>query len=235
MKNKLVILSGAGLSAESGIPTFRDSGGLWEGHDVNTVANYLTFKKNKELVYRFYNERRRQMTSVHPNPGHHVLSRLQAEFGPEQVVIITQNVDDLLERAGCKHVIHVHGNIKDGQCIGNPTHRWELQKDLELSDRCPTCGGGVKPGIVMFHENAPLYMDMYRAFKSLTERDIFLVIGTNGQVVYPDLALRSRAYKILLTIDAGVYDPAHFDTFIVTPAGEALPELEESFRKHLKG
>ena len=227
---RLIVFSGAGLSAESGIPTFRDAGGLWEGHDVNEVANWLTLKRNKELVYKFYNERRIQMASVEPNDGHNVLARLQQSIGKDRVVFITQNVDNLLERAGCSNILHVHGHIDYGQCLANPFHTWRLDGDIDMTTRCPSCGGGVKPGVVLFNERAHNYPVMYRVFKSLTAADVFIVIGTNGAVIYPADALKSRAHKILITKENGMYDANDFHEVYNDNATTVLKNLESRIR-----
>ena len=237
---RLLVFSGAGLSAESGIPTFRDANGLWQNFDVNKVANFETFRENKEMVFDFYNARRREMMGVNPNIAHQVLADLQADFGPERVKLFTQNIDDLLERAGAIKVNHVHGFIYNGQCL-SCGHHWDIVEhddahDLNIGDLCPRCqSDDLKPGVVMFNEHAPEYETLYKAFKDVEvdENDIVLVIGTNGQVVGPEWIIKNKAFKILVTLDPGMFNPFRFDEFYKQKAGSVLPRLNTFLRKHL--
>jgi NAD-dependent deacetylase len=201
---KLVVLSGAGISAESGIPTFRDSNGLWEGHDVMDVASPQGWTKNPALVLDFYNQRRKKALDVKPNRGHEILAELEKYF---EVVVITQNVDDLHERAGSTHVIHLHGSLFESRsCLDEslvyPIKGWELN----LGDVCEK-GSQLRPNIVWFGEMVPL---MEVAATHAAEADIFLVVGTS-LVVYPA---------------AGLIDYVRFDTlkFVVDPK---LPDVRQ--------
>ena len=187
MERKLIVFSGAGLSADSGIPTFRSSGGLWHDHDVNVVANGLTWKQNWETVRRFYNSRRVELGTVEPNPMHKLIASFQSRFPTS---ILTQNIDDLLERAGCTDVIHLHGKLTEMRCEACGTV-WDIgYTEMGDADRCThfKCASlkGVRPNVVFFHEIAPNYAKMYSVFRSLNENDCVLVIGTSGQVIQVD-------------------------------------------------
>jgi NAD-dependent deacetylase len=177
----IVILTGAGISAESGIQTFRDAGGLWEGHAVEQVATPEGFAADPVLVHRFYNLRRAALRDVKPNAAHFALGELQAEFGG-RVTLVTQNVDDLHERGGSKDVIHMHGELLSAFCTACD-HHWRQAEDLTVETPCPACQtrGGPRPDIVWFGE-MPYEMD--RIEYALQSCDLFVSIGTSG-AVYP--------------------------------------------------
>ena len=177
---RLVILTGAGISAESGLRTFRAADGLWENHRVEEVATPGAFHRNPALVYRFYNERRRSLPTVQPNEAHRALARLEREWAGE-VLVVTQNVDDLHDRAGSQHLLHMHGELLKGRCLTcDAVHPWP--GDMDTDSRCPICGRGpVRPHIVWFGE-MPLEMD--RIYQALDRCDLFVAIGTSGHV-YP--------------------------------------------------
>lgn len=185
----IVVLTGAGVSAESGVATFRDHDGLWEGHRIEDVACPEAFRRNPILVHRFYNLRRAGLRTVEPNAAHFALARLQREYqGP--VTLITQNVDDLHERAGSTGVIHMHGELRKVRC----DHCWrglEWEGDLSIETVCPFCdrAGGMRPDIVWFGE-VPKHMD--RIAKILDGAGIFAAIGTSGHV-YPAAGFVSMA------------------------------------------
>lgn len=178
---KLVVLTGAGISAESGISTFRDSGGLWEGHDVNEVATPEGFAANPTLVLDFYNQRRRQLLEVQPNEAHRLLAHLQKRF---QVVIITQNVDDLHERAGSHNVIHLHGELLKSRGVDNPLVTYPCTGDIKVGDKSPT-GAQLRPHIVWFGEEVPM---LDQAIEEVYTADVLMIIGTSLQV-YPAAGL----------------------------------------------
>lgn len=182
MAKRLVVLSGAGISAESGIPTFRDSGGLWEGFRVEEVATPEGWHENNELVLDFYNQRRKKALEVKPNRGHEVLAELEKNF---DVTIVTQNVDNLHERAGSTKVIHLHGSLFESrstldESLVYPIKGWELK----MGDKCER-GSQLRPNIVWFGEMVPM---METAVKTASQADIFLVVGTS-MVVYPAAGL----------------------------------------------
>jgi NAD-dependent deacetylase len=178
---KIVILSGAGISAESGIKTFRDADGLWEGHDIMEVASPIGFAKNPELVLDFYNKRRTQLLEVEPNEAHKIIAQLQNEF---EVHVITQNVDDLHERAGSNNVIHLHGELLKVRSIYNEQIILDWKTDLNLGD-VDQFGNQLRPHIVWFGEEVPA---MEKALEIVEQADILVVIGTSLQV-YPAAGL----------------------------------------------
>lgn len=199
-KKKLVVLSGAGISAESGISTFRDAEGLWEGHDVMEVASPDGWKNNQDLVLDFYNQRRRQLLTVTPNKGHQVLAALEQDF---DVTIITQNVDNLHQQAGSSNVIHLHGELLKVRSTINESLIYDWTKDLITGDKGED-GAQLRPHIVWFGEMVPM---IEVAAKIAAKADIFLVVGTS-MAVYPA---------------AGLIDYVHPDVpkFLVDPK---LPE-----------
>ena len=174
---KIVVLTGAGISAESGINTFRDSGGLWEGHDVMEVASPMGWNNNQELVLDFYNKRRAQLKEVRPNAGHDALAQLESKY---EVTVITQNVDDLHERAGSKDVLHLHGELLKVRSTLNPNLIYDWKNDLKLGDLCSE-KSQLRPHIVWFGEAVPL---LDTAIRLTARADYLLIIGTSMQV-YP--------------------------------------------------
>jgi len=182
---RIVILTGAGMSAESGIQTFRGADGLWEGHDVMDVASPQGWSKNKELVLRFYNDRRRQLKDVIPNAGHEALVRLERKF---ETIIITQNVDDLHERAGSTNILHLHGELRKVRSTTNPTHVVYCEEDINIGDKCPK-GGQLRPHIVWFGEAVPM---IDRAINLIQDAELVLIIGTSMKV-YPAASLVAYA------------------------------------------
>ena len=178
---KLVVLTGAGISAESGIKTFRDADGLWEGHDVIEVASPRGFAKNPELVLDFYNQRRRQLLTVSPNKAHVNLVELEQSF---EVQIITQNVDDLHERSGSKQVLHLHGELLKVKSTVNDNLVLDWKEDLVLGDVCPE-GNQLRPDIVWFGEMVPM---LEKAVEIVAKADVLVIIGTSMQV-YPAASL----------------------------------------------
>lgn len=181
---RVVILTGAGMSAESGISTFRDSGGLWEEYRIEDVATPEAFQRNPQLVLDFYNQRRKQLFEVEPNVGHKLLAELEKDF---EIDIITQNVDNLHERAGSKRVLHLHGELMKVRSTGTGQEIFELsEKNLEIhiGDKCPK-GFQLRPHIVWFGEAVP---EIENAIHLTEKADIFLIIGTSMQV-YPAAGL----------------------------------------------
>ncbi|MEZ4954692.1 MAG: Sir2 family NAD-dependent protein deacetylase [Saprospiraceae bacterium] len=180
-KSKIAVLTGAGISAESGISTFRDSNGLWENHDIMEVASYHGWLKNKGLVLNFYNDRRRQLKEVQPNVGHLGLVELASQF---DVTVITQNVDDLHERAGSKNIIHLHGELNKARSTTDERLVYDWFDDLKIGDLCEK-GSQLRPHIVWFGEMVPL-LDI--AANVVENADIVVIIGTSMQV-YPAASL----------------------------------------------
>ncbi len=180
---KLVVLSGAGISAESGLKTFRDSDGLWEGYDVYEVATPRGFNKNPILVLDFYNMRRKDVAAALPSNAHYGLAELEKYF---DVQIITQNIDDLHERAGSKNVLHLHGEIFKMRSVLDIYHAsiFDIKEDINLGDLAPD-GGQLRPHIVWFEEDVPM---LQNAIELVEQADIFVIIGTSLQV-YPAAGL----------------------------------------------
>ena len=181
MKKHIVVLTGAGMSAESGIKTFRDADGLWEGHDVMEVASPQGFKRNPELVLEFYNQRRRQLKDVKPNQAHKDLAALEADY---KVTIVTQNVDDLHERAGSSDVLHLHGELRKIRSTGHYNDIKTWTEDIHIGDTCNK-GYQLRPHIVWFGEDVP---EIETAVKICYAADILVIIGTSMQV-YPAASL----------------------------------------------
>ena len=173
----IVFFTGAGMSAESGIKTFRDANGLWEGHDIYEVASPEGFHSNPNLVLDFYNKRRAQLLTVSPNSAHKTIAQLEDRYN---VSIVTQNVDDLHERAGSNNVLHLHGELLKAQSTGNPNYITQWKTDINLGDHCPE-GHQMRPFIVWFGEDVPLFDE---AIDLVAQADIFVIIGTSLQV-YP--------------------------------------------------
>jgi NAD-dependent protein deacetylase/lipoamidase len=193
---KIVILTGAGMSAESGLKTFRDANGLWEGHNVMDVASPIGFAQDPELVLDFYNQRRRQLLEVAPNSAHRALAALEKEY---EVAIITQNVDDLHERAGSTRVVHLHGELLKVRSTFNESLIMDWRADLNLGDRCEH-NSQLRPHIVWFGEAVPM---MDKAIELVQTADIIAIVGTSMQV-YPAAGL----------ID---YAPQHSHIYFVDP------------------
>jgi NAD-dependent deacetylase len=223
MKQKLVVLTGAGMSAESGLKTFRDSGGLWENHDVMEVASIDGWERNPQLVLEFYNQRRKQLQEVEPNAGHIGLAELEQHF---DVHIITQNVDDLHERGGSSQILHLHGELKKVRSLNNPTKVFELDGwELKWGDKGDD-GSQLRPHIVWFGEAVPM-MDV--AAMITAQADILAVIGTSLQV-YPAAGLlhyaSSQIPKYLIDPNAEpVYGVENLTTLNKT-ATEGVAELK---------
>ena len=220
---KLVVLTGSGISAESGLKTFRESNGLWEEYDVMEVASYEGWLRNKELVLKFYNDRRAQLLNAVPNAGHTGLAELEDKF---DVQVITQNVDNLHERAGSKNVLHLHGMLTEARCTEEPDLIMDIgYKALNLGDTCPN-GHQLRPNIVWFGELVPAIGDAARIVQSA---DILVVIGTS-MVVYPAAGLVHYALPGIpvYLIDPGDVDVPRFLNVrhIQKKAGDGVPELK---------
>ena len=226
---KLAILTGAGISQESGIKTFRDSNGLWENHKVEDVASPEGWRKNPELVLEFYNQRRRQLAEVEPNEAHKLLVKLEEKY---DVYIITQNVDDLHERAGSKKVLHLHGQLNLARSTGNSKLIKDIgYNDIKLGDKCEE-GHQLRPHIVWFGEGVP---NMFTAEDLAYNADIFVIIGTS-MVVYPAAGLIMFTDKDtpLYVIDPNEISLKGRDdkaTFIKKKATEGVKELYDILMK----
>ena len=215
---KIVVLTGAGVSAESGIKTFRDSGGLWENYRIEDVATPEGFYANPDLVYDFYNQRRKQAKLCEPNRGHSALAEMQDLFG-YNFTLVTQNVDNLHEKAGSKNVLHMHGELFKARCLEcNKVVEWD--QDLLADDKCETCSGPMRPHIVWFNE-MPMFMD--DIMSAVAGCDLFVAIGTSG-VVYPAAGLYQVASsKGAHTVEINLNPTgASFNTFIEGQASKSV-------------
>ena len=214
----IVVLTGAGMSAESGLKTFRDANGLWEGHDVMEVATPEGFHNNPELVLEFYNQRRKQLLEVEPNSAHFDLVALENDY---KVTIITQNVDDLHERAGSTNVVHLHGELLKARNVVDEFTSFEHKTDIKLGDTCPK-GHQLRPHIVWFGEAVPM---IDKAMEICATADVLVVIGTSMQV-YPAASLMH-------------YAPENTPTFFIDPnpamdSKEHLNVISETATQGLK-
>ncbi|KGQ70676.1 NAD-dependent deacetylase [Chelonobacter oris] len=219
----IVILTGAGISAESGIRTFRAADGLWENHRIEDVATPEGFRRNPELVRQFYNQRRRQLqqAEIQPNAAHYALAELERFFG-ENVLLVTQNVDNLHERAGSKNLIHLHGELLKVRCVHcGSVVRWH--SDITANDYCKTCGGGLRPHIVWFGE---MPFETERIYTALQQCDYFLSIGTSGNV-YPAAGFVEEAnFADAVTVELNLEPSKSGTAFKETdygPASQVVP------------
>ncbi len=227
--NSVAVLTGAGVSAESGVATFRDAGGLWEGHRVEDVATPEGFRRDPALVWRFYNARRANLRSVQPNPGHFALADLERRLGSGRFTLVTQNVDGLHGAAGSRNVLEIHGSIARIRCTGCGEKR-ERDDALPELPRCESCGELLRPDVVWFHEALP--EDVWeRAMVAVYESGVLLVVGTSA-VVYPAAGLievaranQGRVVEVNLMPTAA---SGRVDVSLFGPSGQVLPRLIEA-------
>lgn len=221
-RQKLVVLTGAGISAESGLKTFRDTGGLWEGYDVYEVATPRGFAKDPKLVLDFYNMRRKDVASAQPNDAHKGLAELEEYF---DVHIITQNIDDLHQRGGSTKVLHLHGEIFKMRSVKDDTKNYEIRGDINLGDLAPD-GAQLRPAIVWFEEPVPM---IEKAVEVMRTAEIFAVIGTS-LVVYPAAGLVNYAPcqipKFIIDKDIPYTQSLYNLTAIQKGASEGVKELK---------
>jgi NAD-dependent deacetylase len=225
---KIVVFTGAGISAESGISTFRDSGGLWEKYDIRDVATPEAWQRNPNLVLDFYNQRRKQVIEAQPNPAHYALVELEKKF---DVTIITQNVDDLHERAGSRNVLHLHGEIRKARSTKDPGLVYPLKSwEIKAGDKCEL-GSQLRPHIVWFGEMVP---EMDTAQEISTNADVFIIIGTSLNV-YPAAGLVhcTKAHCHIYLIDPNDVNEIGIKNLIAIrePAGKGVPILVEQLLK----
>jgi NAD-dependent deacetylase len=225
--NRLAVLTGAGISAESGLATFRGAGGLWEGHAVEEVATPMAFERDPSLVWRFYNARRASLRTVRPNPGHEALVRLEERFGDGRFALITQNVDGLHRAAGNRRVLELHGSLARVRCTGCAVIEDRGQEELTELPRCTSCGALLRPDIVWFHEMLP--HDVWAAAaEAVGKCQCLMVVGTSANV-YPAAGLILAAGLV----DAHVIEvnlertaaSQHAHVHLLGPSGQILPRL----------
>lgn len=228
--DKIVVLTGAGISAESGLGTFRDEDGLWAQHAIEDVATPEGFARNPSLVHAFYNARRAQAAKARPNAAHEALARLEAEFAGD-VLIITQNVDGLHEAAGSRNVIHMHGELAGALCNACE-HRWRAPLKMKVEDKCPRCQArATRPDVVWFGE---IPYAMHVIDPALSEADVFVAIGTSGQV-YPAAAYGQHARRMgAHTVEMNLEESAASRDFAEVrrgPASEIVPHWVDQILK----
>jgi NAD-dependent deacetylase len=226
---KIVFFTGAGISAESGISTFRDSGGVWEEYDIEKVCSAGCLDTNRDETLEFYDKRRFDLKNKRPNKAHYTIAKLQEEY-PKSVHIITQNVDDLFEKAGCKDVLHLHGFLTKVRCEDD---KCDYITDIGYSEigyeSCPLCGEYLRPDVVFFGEEAPNYLKMYSLLKDV---DITVVIGTSGNVINVNNVIENSKYNILNNLEQdNVIDDKKFDKLIYSRATVAIDEIEKTIIK----
>ena len=229
MKKRLVVLTGAGISAESGLRTFRGNDGMWEHENIEDVCTPRGYNRDKKRVKDFYNFLRKGLAEHEPNAAHYALAELEKRLGT-QFLLITQNVDDLHERAGSRQVLHMHGSLKSLGCERNPDHRCVFSGEETLDTRCPFCGAMSRPNIVFFEEQ-PHYMGEIQ--EALKECEEFVYIGTSS-VVYPAAGFKSFAHSYgakvtCLNLEAPESDP-YTDVCIEGSASVIVPEWCKNFK-----
>lgn len=239
--DQVVVLTGAGVSAESGVATFRGTGGLWEGHSLEQVATPQGFAADPQLVWRFYSARRKARRTVEPNPGHRALVALEQAVGEDRFCLITQNVDGLHTAAGSRHVLEMHGALRRTRCSAANCPLEPFEEDLLHEDEvpmCPRCGSPLRPDIVWFGESV---LHDAAIHKALLKCRLFIAAGTSG-TVYPANQLGSRAKArgaatILVNLEPidppGVDPDSEFDEFHQGRSGEILPGLVDQLISNL--
>ncbi|MCR5378934.1 MAG: NAD-dependent deacylase [Fibrobacter sp.] len=226
---KLVVLTGAGISAESGLRTFRGNDGMWEHENIEDVCTPRALRRDPKRVMDFYNFLRKGLPNHQPNAAHIALAELEKRLG-DDFLLVTQNVDDLHERAGSKRVLHMHGDLMKLRCVDHAAHEFMFKGDETLETRCPFCGAKTRPDIVFFEE-VPFYMDEIQA--ALRECKEFVYIGTSS-VVYPAAGFKSfaksfGAHVTCLNLEVPDNDP-YTDVSIQGKATEIVPKWCESFK-----
>jgi NAD-dependent deacetylase len=231
---KVIIFSGAGISAESGIPTFRGSDGTWNNIKVEDVCTKGCLEKNRVKTIAFYNQRRIELRTKKPNHAHQVIAALKQKY-PKDIAIITQNVDDLFERAGCEEIIHLHGFIRNIRCMRDSC---AFKKDIgysaqDNSKRCPVCNKTLRPDVVFFYERAPQYKNLH---KELTDCEMIVFLGTSGLVIDTSMLNLSKIkYSILNNLEpSGYIDESLFSKLIYAPATQAIDEIAKEIELFLE-
>ena len=228
---KVVIFSGAGISAESGLSTFRDADGLWEKYRIEEICTHGCLNWNRENTLTFYDARREQLDSVMPNAAHYAIAKLQEKY-PKDIAIITQNVDDLFERAGCKDILHLHGFLPRLRCEEcDATHLIGYTKqERELS--CQNCGGSFRPDIVFFGEVAPMYEHLYDAMQDC---EFLAIIGSSGNVIAMDHFARHVKISILNNLEkSDAINERVYTKVLYKKATEAIDEIVVDVERFLK-
>ncbi len=233
---KVIILSGAGISAESGISTFRDSGGLWDNYDVSVVCNYDSLEKNEQLTLEFYDKRRLDIKDKKPNDAHYVIKELKKKY-PNEIAVITQNVDNLFEKAGMNidEVIHLHGFLPEVRCVDEYCSRvYNIEYDSIESCNgaiCNDCGSKLRPNIVFFGEMAPLYEKLN---EELNDCEMFVVIGTSGNVIGVNTIANFVDFSILNNLEpSDAIEENLFSKVIYDNASVAIHQISDDIEEFL--
>lgn len=234
--SKVVILSGAGISAESGISTFRDTGGLWEEYEVSVVCNHDSLEKNEALTIEFYDKRRAELENKKPNYAHKVIAKLKQKY-PNEIAVITQNVDDLFEKAGLKkdEVIHLHGFMTEIRCRDSFCNcifeiGYKNQNDFKTT-KCPKCNSKLRPNIVFFGEMAPMYEELNNQIENC---EMIVVIGTSGNVIGVNTLATFIKYSILNNLEqSSAIDDKLFGKVIYNKATKAIDEIAKEIENFL--
>jgi NAD-dependent deacetylase len=225
---RIAVLTGAGVSAESGLATFRGAGGLWEGHRVEDVATPFAFARDPSLVWRFYNARRANLLTVEPNPGHHALVKLEQRLGPDGFTLVTQNVDGLHRAAGSRRVLEIHGNLGRVRCTGCGVVEDRAGEPLDDLPHC-RCGAFLRPDVVWFHEALPEGI-WQEAEAAVAQSECLLVIGTSA-IVYPAAGLIDTAREAAASVIEVNLAPTAASRLVAVglygPSGQILPRLIE--------
>jgi NAD-dependent deacetylase len=227
---KIILFSGAGISAQSGISTFRDSGGLWEQYKIEDICTAGVMQTNRAQTIEFYNKRRLDIKDKKPNYAHQKVAEFKNRY-PDKVAVITQNVDDLFERAGCAEVIHLHGylpNLRCERCEEKLRIGYEAQDD---SIKCSVCGGNLRPDIVFFGEAAPMYDKLNR---EIQDCDVFVVIGSSGNVIQTDTVAAFVEYSILNNLEpSAAINDSFYNKVLYKNATDAIDEIIDDCMKYL--
>jgi NAD-dependent deacetylase len=230
---RLYVFSGAGLSAESGISTFRTGDGIWTRASIDEVCNFITWRRNRPAVFRFYNERIAESAGAKPNGAHHLLAQWQQRWGEARVQLITQNIDDMLEQAGARAVTHLHGDMISLLCTDCDLRFPNATRGLDPEAACPQCGQvtSVKPGVVFFNEAAPEYAKLQRIQREMTGDDLFIAVGTAFEVIAPDRLLpleRCFRYERNFLVDPAPRCIDFFGNVEASPATVGLRDLADT-------
>jgi len=235
-KPKILIFTGAGISAESGISTFRDLNGIWENHNIDQICDINTWEKNFKLVHEFYNKRREELNVVKPNNAHKIIANISNKY---DTFVFTQNIDNLLERAGCKEVHHLHGELTKLQCQ-NCYYKYDIgHTKHDINNVCPICNSNnIKPYIVFFGESAPEYSMLNRALEYMNDPDTTIIVsGTMGNVIPISKKIDNycNSIKILNNLEKSSYiNEYQFNYVFYQPATEAWINIEDILNKKYK-
>ncbi|CAM2174715.1 protein acetyllysine N-acetyltransferase [Paraburkholderia sacchari] len=237
---RLYVFSGAGLSAESGISTFRTGDGIWTHTSIDEVCNYHTWRRNRPAVFRFYNQRIAECSGARPNDAHCLLAQWQNTWGTERVHLVTQNIDDMLEQAGARQVTHLHGDMISLLCTDCDYRFPSIGAKLDPGAACPSCGQveSVKPGVVFFNEAAPEYQTLWRIQQAMTDDDLFIAVGTAFEVIPPERLLpptRYGRYARNMLVDPAPQRTEYFGVVEQEPATVGLSKLEPAIERMMEG